>query len=366
MDVQSSAQALTTLTLSGAAATTVHYARVRHRGEAGGPSDWSATVSFTTKGLISATTRKISGALTFGRMSGAAFGGGRFVCVGYGTTGALASAGMTVTSSNDFSSYLINSIPNFQTFFQVAHVGGRFLASARRTDGTIGIASSPTGVAWTDVAPGINCRPCRLATDGVVIVGMSNAGKVIISTDGGLSFTEGSAITSAASATTKASFCYSAPLDLFFCVCGGTIYKSADGVTWIAAYSAATGRVIHDICISGPYIVASGEEVATGTGFLFRSQDSTTWTAMATGYGRVSAVAHLDGNLYAAGKVTAASSNGYGFIAKSADNGGTLTTLATTGVGAMDAIAPDGGGSLVSCGYNLSGVASAGGIIISP
>ncbi|MEY2875810.1 MAG: hypothetical protein RLZZ373_3181 [Pseudomonadota bacterium] len=360
-----SAVDLVSTLMTGAAALTVYYAKVRHKGAAGGFSDWSAAVSFTTKGLISATTRKLNGSMSFGFQSGIAYGNGRFVSVGYNASGSVSGAGTAVVSASDYATQTVVSVPAIGMFCYVSFLAGKFIASARRSAAaTYTVLTSPDGEVWTE-ATAINCRPTDFATDGAVIVGMAQSGNVITSTNGGATWTEGASITASASTTVRASFCYSQELDLFLCAAGATVYKSSDGIAWSAAYS-VTGKTMDDVCWGNGTFIVSGSDTATGNAFVARSTDGATWTTSAPGYGRLNAVQIVDGLFYAAGRLSASSSNGYGVVIKSVDNGATWTTLASTGFGAMQSIAPDGGGTLAASGYNASGVTSAGGIVITP
>jgi hypothetical protein len=374
----SSASALTAWSPQGLAASTRYYVRLRHTGEAGGSSDWSATGNFTTAAAtgITWTTASSPGS---GVLRAIAFGGTKLVAVGSSTIGALGT-GAIATSSDAGLTWptRVEFIAGRRigTTYSVIYTGSRWIAVGYDTDGSaLNCAAyvSADAVTWVEYSSGVGLMR-DIAWDGVKIagVGISTDLKPLLKTSpNGQTWTDGASMATLCGSLMTIE--WAAQLGLWIAggmttantESAGAILTSPDLVTWTRSVLPADVGVINKIVWNGSAGIAVGMTSAAslGAGVVLTTTDGRNWVRRSLLCGALYGAEWALSKWVVAG-YTRAGTESAGEAWTSAD--GTTWTARVTGSGRLLAVcqasAPGTPGPVIAAGFTRAGLTSAGGV----
>jgi hypothetical protein len=358
--------------------STRYYLRVRQNGEAGGSSDWSNTVSFTTAAATGITWSP-AGTNGAGVLRGIAFGGTKLVAVGSSTIGAYGTG--SIVTSLDAGLTWTNRVEAINgkrigTPYSVIYTGSRWVAVGYDIAGDIANCAacvSTDGITWAEYSTGSGLLR-DIAWDGskLACVGVSTSLYPVLKTSpNGMVWTDGVSLTALCGSLLTIEWApqlglwIAGGMTTAYTEASGAILTSPDLVTWTRCILPADVGVINKIVWNGSMGVAVGMTSAAslGAGIVLTTTDGVNWVRRSLLCGALYGIEWALSKWIACG-YTRAGTESAGEAWTSAD--GVTWTSRTTGSGRLLALcqasAANTPGPVVAVGFTPAGLTSAGGI----
>lgn len=296
----------------GLVESTVYYLRVRHVGEAGGASDWSTTVKFTTAAATGINwTSIIDHVADTSRLAGSDFGGSKAILVGstLARDADGAANGVIMTSTDGGLTWPVKTFTTAANtklgkLNAVVFTGTGWCAVGERSGGGLHNGSafiSADGVAWAESSTGSILSDVAWSGTKFLGVGTNSAANphVMSSVDGSAWIDANSTAIEALSGGLNA-IEWAPSLGLWIAggmstaksATAGAIIVSGDGLTWTRCTLPAGVGAINDIRWNGVMGVAVGTSSAgkNTAGVVLTTLDGVNWTRRTISCGRMCAV----------------------------------------------------------------------------
>ena len=381
--VSASTTDLVRWTPSGLKPLTTYYARCRHHGDAGGPSDWSATITFRTAASSGIVWAPRSAGVA-GVLRDVAYGGTKLVVVGSSTLGSNGMGAIMVSADGGATfGAPIESLSGVRIGapYAVIYDGTRWIAAGYDLDGSLirgaSYVSTDGAVTWKQYAAGRGVMR-DLAWNGTLVAGVGlddNLDPIIkTSSNGGVTWVDGVDLRQIAGPLLTLE--WAAELGLWIAAgittanseSAGVILTSPDLKVWSQASIPAGVGAVMKVRWNGKMGVAVGMSSAASptAGVILTTTDGRTWVRRTVDCGALFGVEWALSKWVAVG-YTKQGLDSAGEAWTSPD--GQSWTARATGSGRLTAVAqvsaPGQAGPVAAVGFTPAGTTTAGGVYVS-